>query len=577
MPDEIVIRFSVKDDGSPVIERVNQKIKQTQKETTALAPGLEKARREMTDFVSENAGLIAVATGAALALKKLYETAREGAEIEYTAIKFERLSNSIGTTSDALLGKLREATRGTISDMEAMGLASDLLSLGLAKNADEAVRLARVQSGLSMDMNQLVLTLTNQTTMRFDQLGVSVDGFKEKVAALEAQGYSTNDAFKEAFLQQAEAQLEKVGNAADENIGAFKRLEAQMKNNIDSAKVLSSEALAPVIRYLADSTEKINRNKDILKQLNEELYKEYSAHKVLTPEMKALIASYERSQAAADAFTSSLVDQGGQAQFTAEQLKEIGKTNKSIVDGAIEITKQNRDYQESQQEILDKIAETRAAGEKLYPWEAEKIDENKKKLEELGIQYFKNRDDFIKATNDKMAMMAIEKIAMMDGVEGYSQAEYQLAKQVLETQDVATAAAFEQQQAMEYLTDAVANGQLSVKDYGKIIDDVMADGVISVQEVIDRMNAIPRDITTNINLNVSQQADAARYTGLAARYRDAPSQGSAGGVHIISPAASPEMFIPGQSGSFVPNADKNLIDYKKMARAFRDALNQAGG
>ena len=63
---------------------------------------------------------------------------------------------------------------------------------------------------------------------------------------------------------------------------------------------------------------------------------------------------------------------------------------------------------------------------------------------------------------------------------------------------------------------------------------------------------------------------------MAAYYRDAPAQ-SNGGVHIISPAASPEAFIPNQGGSFVPNADKNLIDYKKMARAFTDALNRAGG
>ena len=78
--------------------------------------------------------------------------------------------------------------------MEAMALAADLLALGLAKNSDEAVRLAKVQSGLGMDMNQLVL-LTNQTTMRFDALGVSVDGFDEKVKQLKATGMSTNEAF----------------------------------------------------------------------------------------------------------------------------------------------------------------------------------------------------------------------------------------------------------------------------------------------------------------------------------------------------------------------------------------------
>ena len=41
--------------------------------------------------------------------------------------------------------------------MEAMALAADLLALGLAKNSDEAVRLAKVQSGLGMDMNQFCL------------------------------------------------------------------------------------------------------------------------------------------------------------------------------------------------------------------------------------------------------------------------------------------------------------------------------------------------------------------------------------------------------------------------------------
>ena len=525
MPDEILIRFSVKDDGSPVIERVNQKIKQTQKETTALAPGLEKARREMTDFVSENAGLIAVATGAALALKKLYETAREGAEIEYTAIKFERLSNSIGTTSDALLGKLREATRGTISDMEAMGLASDLLSLGLAKNADEAVRLARVQSGLSMDMNQLVLTLTNQTTMRFDQLGVSVDGFKEKVAALEAQGYSTNDAFKEAFLQQAEMQLEKVGYAADENIGAFKRLEAQMKNNRDTAKMLSTDAIAPIVRYLADSTEQVNRNMDVLKGLNEELYKEYSAHKVLTPEMKALIASYERSQAAADAFTSSLANQGGQAQLTADQLKEITDVNKGMLALIGDIQSAEENYNKKYQDITSDMNLS--------------DDERMEKLQELEAEH--------QRVNNEILSGLVERKLMQDGVLDDAEFEWLLKKR---------------QEWGIYSEETVAKARAVWQEADKITAS---------------LNGIPSNISTNINLNVSQQAYADRYTGLASRYRDAPSQGSAGGVHIISPAASPEMFIPGQSGSFVPNADKNLIDYKKMARAFRDAMNQAGG
>ena len=90
------------------------------------------------------------------------------------------------------------------------------------------------------------------------------------------------------------------------------------------------------------------------------------------------------------------------------------------------------------------------------------------------------------------------------------------------------------------------------------------------------LNNIPKNISTNITASF-QQVYSARSNAMAALYRDAPAQGYAGGAHIVSPAASPEVFIPNQGGSFVPNADKNLIDYKKMGRAIRDALNAAGG
>ena len=190
----------------------------------------------------------AVAGGALLAWK----TIGQGAELENAERRFDKLADSIGTTADSLENQLRVATRGTRSDMELMASAADLMGLGLAKNQDELVRLTRVSGALNMNMNQLVLTLTNQTTARFDQLGVSVDGFKEKVADLEAQGYDTNAAFKEAFLQQAEAQIEKVGDTADTTAGAMKRLTARARNFVDDGLMYIAERSGPAITGLAD-------------------------------------------------------------------------------------------------------------------------------------------------------------------------------------------------------------------------------------------------------------------------------------------------------------------------------------
>lgn len=202
--------------------------------------GLMGARGKLTDFVS---GLALVERGIA-GLKAVWEFGKEGAQLEFVTGKFNRLSTSIGTTSDALLGELRTATRGTRSDMELMSSATDFMALGLAKTKDEAVRLSRVAGALGMNMNQLVLTLTNQTTMRFDALGVSVDGFKEKVDALKKTGMDANAAFSEAFLQQAEAQIKRVGDIADTSAGKIMQYEAAWANIDNTWKMRAAPAMA---------------------------------------------------------------------------------------------------------------------------------------------------------------------------------------------------------------------------------------------------------------------------------------------------------------------------------------------
>ena len=232
---EILIRTSKSGSG----------LQDTEKQVQSFTERLQGAQR-----TAMNAAKVfgAVAGGAALA----WQTIGRGAELENAERRFDRLSESIGTTADSLENQLRAATRGTRSDMELMASAADLMGLGLAKNQDELVRMTRVSGALNMNMNQLVLTLTNQTTARFDQLGVSVDGFKEKVADLEAQGYDTNAAFKEAFLQQAEAQIEKVGDTADTTAGAMKRLTARARNFVDDGLMYIAERSGPAITGLAD-------------------------------------------------------------------------------------------------------------------------------------------------------------------------------------------------------------------------------------------------------------------------------------------------------------------------------------
>lgn len=258
-------------------------------------------------------------------------------------------------------------------------------------------------------------------------------------------------------------------------------------------------------------------------------------------EREAKFAVSESAQAMQDAAEDA-------ADYAA-QLEEVGKANKAIIDGAISITKDREKYAEQQDEILEKIKETRAEGEKLYPWEAEKIDENKQKLEELGEQYFENQEKFREAMEEKWALMAVDKIEMSDGVAGFNEAEYQKASAILQNADVATAAAFEEQQAMTILSQAVADGRIPVEEWGTIFDKVMADGVVHVEEVQAEIDAVPKqntvtfDIITNgapPNLDVSTEAATAP-KGTHRR------SNASGGTYMIPPVWGNEGFPVGTS------------------------------
>lgn len=251
--DRLDIAIRAVNQASKAIREVNKDLGDMDAAGNKSKSGLQKFGEGAKSVVSFGAQAVTAIVGVGVAMDQIFEIGKRGAQLEYTSQKFDKLSQSIGTTSDVLMKDLKAATRGMVSDAELMGSATDFMALGLVKNHDEAVRLTRAAGALNMNMNQLVLTLTNMTTMRFDALGVSVDGFKEKVKALEAQGLSAEEAFRTAFLEQAEAQIEKVGDAADSAIAPFQRMDVATKNIADAF----SKWLAPGLAQAAEGFENL--------------------------------------------------------------------------------------------------------------------------------------------------------------------------------------------------------------------------------------------------------------------------------------------------------------------------------
>jgi hypothetical protein len=190
-------------------------------------------------------GMIAGAfTAAGVAIKKVLDFSEAGAQLEYIETKFGNLSDKIGTTADVLLNDLQKATRGTRSEMELMESASAFMSLGLTKNREDVIRLTNVAGAMNMNMGQLVLTLTNMSTMRLDQLGLSVDSVTSKFEALKATGMGEQKAWFEAVVAAGEEVIQVQGHVADTNAGAWAQMKAAEKDFFDSIKTDASGLLS---------------------------------------------------------------------------------------------------------------------------------------------------------------------------------------------------------------------------------------------------------------------------------------------------------------------------------------------
>lgn len=163
-------------------------------------------------------------------LKKASELARAGAEVDYIKTKFDNLAVSIGTTGKALLTDLKSATRGTVADMDLVAGAVELMSLKLVKSHDEAVRLTSVAGALGWNLNQLSLVITNQSTMRLDQLGLSIEAVVPRFNELKEAGLKAQDAMAMAVVEAGEAKQALEGHLADSMKGVWAQLDATKKN-----------------------------------------------------------------------------------------------------------------------------------------------------------------------------------------------------------------------------------------------------------------------------------------------------------------------------------------------------------
>jgi len=234
------IILKAKDDAVATIKALDDALEDMGEST-------EKTSKKSGDLFSQLKKLAAAAV-VAKTIAMTVELVKLGARAEQVRNTFENLG---GTTGG--LEAISEATRGMVSNVDAMAAANQFLAMGIAENTDEVARLAEMatQLGLAMDtgpteaMGAFAAMMANQSIESLDRFGISSGVVRTRITEMMAatQGMTREAAFTAATLEQGAVAMERVGEQSGGTAGEMAVVGAELEN----VKAMFGEMMAAAL------------------------------------------------------------------------------------------------------------------------------------------------------------------------------------------------------------------------------------------------------------------------------------------------------------------------------------------
>ena len=202
------------------------------------------------DKLTRSLSMAAVA-GAALKLGDMvYDLGVLGAEAERVEASFIKIAGGADEAATTL-ETLKRATGGARSEVELMSGATTVMALGLADNADQLAQIVRNVESLGSrfggTMQTFQLMMANDSLMRIDSFGISVEEATERIDEFKRAGMDAGDAFDTAVLELMNEKFESFGGIMDDNKLAIDR----MKASVTDLKNEIGKGLAPTVAQVA--------------------------------------------------------------------------------------------------------------------------------------------------------------------------------------------------------------------------------------------------------------------------------------------------------------------------------------
>src|SRR5690606_30129893 len=272
---DVQIRISADDrNAQQSIGRLQTGFRQLGTHGSQSLRGIDTANRGL---LSSLGNLQSVALGALgvlggqLSFQAIGNLRQMGEEARFARLAFEEMAGG-PDSAVAALNQLREATGGVIDDVTLMTQSTRLQLLGLADGAQEAGELFATLSQIARITGQTIdsaistfqLTIANESFMRLDSLGLSVESVKNRVEELKAAGMDASDAFRQAVVEGMAGVVETIGDAATAGETSFARMQTRienMKNELAEFVAQGVEAGAQLAEIAILLTEAGQRNR----------------------------------------------------------------------------------------------------------------------------------------------------------------------------------------------------------------------------------------------------------------------------------------------------------------------------
>ena len=193
------------------------------------------------------------------------QLAKQAEDATQLAQAFRQLAHGLGSTADDALSKLREALKGTVSDLDIMKQVSNAAILGVGNNIEEMAQIFQAARRLGQAtgrsateaVGDIVVGIGRQSRLILDNIGLIVKVEKANEAYARQLGKSKDDltdtekriAFLNATMEAAEEAVRRLGDEQETFAMKFQRFSASLSNFSTELAV----KLAPAMGRFLDS------------------------------------------------------------------------------------------------------------------------------------------------------------------------------------------------------------------------------------------------------------------------------------------------------------------------------------